>query len=73
MSDLDDLLEARNRHISNSLSIGHGQPLHIVKGEMQYLFSNDGTRYLDLVKQRLSCKSLSSKSGCSRSKTNGNS
>ena len=49
MSDLDDLLEARNRHISNSLSIGHGRPLHIVKGEMQYLFSNDGTRYLDLV------------------------
>ena len=49
MSDLDDLLEARNRHISKSLSIGHGQPLHIVKGEMQYLFSNDGTRYLDLV------------------------
>jgi len=49
MTDLSELLDARNQHISNSLSIGHGKPLHIVKGEMQYLFSNDGTRYLDLV------------------------
>ena len=49
MTDLSELLEARNRHISKSLSIGHGKPLHIVKGKMQYLYSNDGTRYLDLV------------------------
>ena len=49
MTDLNELLDARIHHISNSLSIGHGKPLHIVKGEMQYLFSNDGTRYLDLV------------------------
>ena len=49
MTDLSELLEARNHHISKSLSIGHGKPLHIVKGKMQYLYSNDGTRYLDLV------------------------
>ena len=49
MTDLTDLLEARNRHISKSLSIGHGKPLHIVKGELQYLYADDGTRYLDLV------------------------
>ena len=49
MTDLSELLDARNRHISNSLSIGHGKPLHIVKGKMQYLYSKDGTRYLDLV------------------------
>jgi len=49
MSDLSDLLEARNRHISEALSIGHGKPLHIVRGDMQYLYSEDGTRYLDLV------------------------
>tara|TARA_Y100001970_G_scaffold212330_1_gene259294 strand:- start:5156 stop:6418 length:1263 start_codon:yes stop_codon:yes gene_type:complete len=49
MTDLAELLEARNRHISNSLSIGHDKPLHIVKGELQYLYSKDGTRYLDLV------------------------
>ena len=44
MTDLSELLEARNRHISNSLSIGHGKPLHIVKGKMQYLYSNEGTK-----------------------------
>ncbi|MEC8955135.1 MAG: aminotransferase class III-fold pyridoxal phosphate-dependent enzyme [Candidatus Thermoplasmatota archaeon] len=49
MTDLTDLLEARNRHISMSLSIGHGKPLHIVKGELQYLYADDGTRFLDLV------------------------
>ena len=49
MTDLSELLDARNHHISNSLSVGHGKPLHIVKGEMQYLYSSDGTRYLDLV------------------------
>ena len=49
MNDLADLLEARNRHISKSLSVAHGKPLHIVRGEMQYLYAADGTRYLDLV------------------------
>ena len=49
MVNLDALLEARNRHISQALSIAHGKPLHIVKGEMQYLHASDGTRYLDLV------------------------
>lgn len=49
MSRLTDLLEARNRHISNAMSLAHGSPLHIVRGEMQYLYSSDGTRYLDLV------------------------
>ncbi len=49
MTDLAELLEARNRHISKSLSVAHGKPLHIIKGEMQYLYAADGTRYLDLV------------------------
>jgi len=49
MTELDELLEARNKHISKSLSLAHGTPLHIVRGEMQYLHSADGTRYLDLV------------------------
>ena len=49
MQNLEALLEARNRHISNALSIAHGTPLHIVRGEMQYLHASDGTRYLDLV------------------------
>ena len=49
MIDLEELIEARNRHISSSLSLAHGTPLHIVRGEMQYLHAADGTRYLDLV------------------------
>ena len=49
MSDLSKLLDARNRHISEALSIGHGKALHIVRGEMQYLYASDGTQYLDLV------------------------
>tara|TARA_Y100000588_G_scaffold124310_1_gene136249 strand:- start:5361 stop:6623 length:1263 start_codon:yes stop_codon:yes gene_type:complete len=49
MSDISDLLDARNRHISEAMSIAHGTPLHIVRGEMQYLHASDGTKYLDLV------------------------
>ena len=49
MIDMEELIEARNRHISSSLSLANGTPLHIVRGEMQYLHAADGTRYLDLV------------------------
>ena len=49
MSDNSDLLAARNRHISEAMSIAHGRQLHIVRGEMQYLHASDGTKYLDLV------------------------
>ena len=49
MTDVSDLIEARNRHISKALSLAHGMPLHITRGEMQYLFAADGTRFLDLV------------------------
>ena len=46
---LQELLCKRKKHISSSLSIGHGKPLHIAKGEMQYLYSKSGEKYLDLV------------------------
>jgi len=46
---LHELLGKRKKHISSSLSIGHGKPLHITKGEMQYLYSKSGDKYLDLV------------------------
>jgi 4-aminobutyrate aminotransferase-like enzyme len=49
MGKLAALLEARNQHISKALSLAHGTPLHILRGEMQYLHASDGTRYLDLV------------------------
>ncbi len=46
---LDELLAAREKHLGKALSIAHGRPIHIVRGEMQYLIADDGTRYLDLV------------------------
>ncbi len=46
---LEEILEMREEHISKSLSIGHGKPLHISRGEMQYLYSRTGEKYLDLV------------------------
>ena len=41
------LLAARRRLIGPSLSIGYRQPLHLVRGTMQYLFDSAGRRYLD--------------------------
>lgn len=46
---LEEILKMRGEHISESLSIGHGKPLHITRGEMQYLYSRSGVKYLDLV------------------------
>ena len=49
LNEVSQLIEARNLHISSALSLAHGTPIHIIKGEMQYLHSSDGTKYLDLV------------------------
>ncbi len=46
---LEELLSEREQHVGKALSIAHGEPLHITRGEMQYLHSADGERYLDLV------------------------
>ena len=46
---LDDLLEQRDAHVGKALSLGHGSPLHITRGLMQYLYSASGEQYLDLV------------------------
>ena len=46
---LSQILRKRENHISKSLSIGHGKALHISRGEMQYLYSKSGEKYLDLV------------------------
>ena len=43
------ILKIREKHISRSLSIGHGKPLHISRGEMQYLYSKSGEKYLDFA------------------------
>jgi 4-aminobutyrate aminotransferase-like enzyme/Ser/Thr protein kinase RdoA (MazF antagonist) len=43
------LIERRMGHIGPSLSVSYRQPLHIVRGVLQYLIDADGRRYLDAV------------------------
>jgi 4-aminobutyrate aminotransferase-like enzyme len=40
-------LEARQRLLGRNLSITYRDPVKIVRGEMQYLFDDEGRRYLD--------------------------
>ncbi len=40
-------MEARRRLLGRNLSIAYEKPLNIVRGEMQYLFDDEGRRYLD--------------------------
>jgi 4-aminobutyrate aminotransferase-like enzyme len=44
---ISQLLEARGRLIGPNLSIAYERPLNIVRGEMQYLYDDEGRRYLD--------------------------
>jgi len=43
------LLLKRRMGLGRMLSLSYRQPLKIVRGEMQYLYSEDGRRYLDMV------------------------
>jgi 4-aminobutyrate aminotransferase-like enzyme/Ser/Thr protein kinase RdoA (MazF antagonist) len=43
------LLGRRSRVIGRSLSVSYRNPLHIVRGAMQYLYDAEGQRYLDAV------------------------
>lgn len=40
-------LEARRRLLGHNLSIAYDNPLKIVRGSMQYLYDDEGQRYLD--------------------------
>jgi 4-aminobutyrate aminotransferase-like enzyme len=42
-----DTFAARNRLLGRNLSIAYRDPVKIVRGEMQYLYDEDGRRYLD--------------------------
>ncbi len=48
-NSIEELLRRRERCVGKALSIAHEEPLHIIKGEMQYLHSSTGEKYLDLV------------------------
>src|SRR5512145_1838676 len=43
----DFLLEWRGRLLGRNLSVAYKKPLHIVRGSMQYLYDDEGRRYLD--------------------------
>ncbi len=45
----DDILAARRRHLNPALSISYKKPLHIVRGQGQYLYDAQGRAYLDCV------------------------
>jgi 4-aminobutyrate aminotransferase-like enzyme len=40
-------LEARHRLLGRNLSVSYRNPVKIVRGEMQYLYDDEGRRYLD--------------------------
>ena len=48
-SSIEELLRRREKCVGKALSIAHEDPLHIIKGEMQYLHCATGEKYLDLV------------------------
>ncbi|HEY2963809.1 MAG TPA: aminotransferase class III-fold pyridoxal phosphate-dependent enzyme [Pyrinomonadaceae bacterium] len=47
MTTKKDTLAARRRLLGRNLSVAYRNPVKIVRGEMQYLFDDEGRRYLD--------------------------
>jgi 4-aminobutyrate aminotransferase-like enzyme len=47
MTRIESILEARKRLLGHNLSVAYEKPLNIVRGEMQYLYDDEGRRYLD--------------------------
>lgn len=44
---IDDLMLARRRLLGGNLRVAYERPLHIVRGSMQYLYTDEGRQYLD--------------------------
>jgi len=49
MLNKDSIQSLREKHLGPSFSVSYWAPLHIVRGEGQYLYDADGRRYLDAV------------------------
>ena len=49
MLSIKKIKELRDQFISPSLSLSYKNPLHIIKGEGQYLYDRDGKEYLDAI------------------------
>ncbi len=47
MTKTDSILKARKQLLGRNLSIAYEKPLNLVRGEMQYLYDDEGRRYLD--------------------------
>jgi len=47
MTRIKSLMEARHRVLSRNLSVAYDNPINIVRGSMQYLYDDEGRRYLD--------------------------
>ncbi len=47
MSTVDALLQERRGLFGGSLRVSYAEPLHIVRGRMQYLYDPEGRQYLD--------------------------
>jgi len=44
---IKSLIQARDRLLGRNLSMAYDKPLNIVRGSMQYLYDDEGRRYLD--------------------------
>src|SRR5215217_2061967 len=47
MTQIKALIEKRHRLLGRNLSVAYEKPLNIVRGSMQYLYDDEGRRYLD--------------------------
>ena len=46
---ISDIKSKRAQYLAKNLSVSYHDPLHIVRGYRQYLYSADGRRYIDMV------------------------
>lgn len=47
--DKEGIIRKRNKYLGNNLSLSYNRPLNIVRGFKQYLYDQEGRRFLDTV------------------------